>query len=341
MSADREFVAESAKPTAVTVPPHIEDAHVNCANCAVRLSGHYCSNCGQKGAHPELSLRHFLAEVTEDLTHADSRLWQTLGALISKPGYLTAEFLAGRRTRYLPPVRLYLVTSVLFFLLAAISNNPSNPQRTAADVAKTNAEVARAQAAYHKATGRELLIIGTDPNAAGVTRQERLANCTKVEEQARKSGRLAAATLTVIHKACVSSAEDNGQALGEAFLHNLPKALFVTLPVMAALMKLLYWRPRRYYVEHLLFLVHNYAFTFLWFAVIILLGWIVTSDNISTLLGTFLGLYLPYYYFRGMRRLYPEGVGRTLGKFTVLSVGYLVVAVLAMVATGIYSVLVQ
>ena len=56
---------------------------------------------------------------TEDLTHADSRLWRTLAALLFKPGHLTREFLAGRRARYLPPVRLYLVLSVLFFLSRA------------------------------------------------------------------------------------------------------------------------------------------------------------------------------------------------------------------------------
>ena len=65
------------------------------------------------------SLVHFSRVATEDLTHADSRLWRTLGALLFRPGFLTAEFLGGRRARYLPPVRLYLVLSVAFFLFAA------------------------------------------------------------------------------------------------------------------------------------------------------------------------------------------------------------------------------
>jgi len=60
---------------------------------------------------------HFAAEVTEDLTHADSRLWRTLLALIFQPGLLTREFLDGRRVRYLPPLRLYLVLSLVFFLV--------------------------------------------------------------------------------------------------------------------------------------------------------------------------------------------------------------------------------
>ena len=88
-----------------------------CANCGATVVGHYCSNCGQRFEHEIHSVWHFTREATEDLTHADSRLWGTLYALLFKPGFLTREFLDGRRVRYLPPLRLYLVLSVAFFLI--------------------------------------------------------------------------------------------------------------------------------------------------------------------------------------------------------------------------------
>ncbi len=83
------------------------------------MTQRYCGACGQRAEPPVHSLVHFSRVATEDLTHADSRLWRTLSALLFRPGFLTAEFLAGRRARYLPPVRLYLVLSVAFFLFAA------------------------------------------------------------------------------------------------------------------------------------------------------------------------------------------------------------------------------
>ncbi len=64
-------------------------------------------------------MREFASETFESFTHADSRLWRTLWLLVSKPGFLTVEFLEGRRARYLPPFRLYLVLSVVLFLVAA------------------------------------------------------------------------------------------------------------------------------------------------------------------------------------------------------------------------------
>ena len=141
MSADREVIAatspvpaevpvSTALPIAAAVPvtlpapganPHTEDTHALCANCGASVAGHFCSHCGQRVEHAVHSLWHFIAEATEDLTHADSRVWRTIGALLFKPGFLTTEFLAGRRVRYLPPIRLYLVMSVLFFLFLAIS----------------------------------------------------------------------------------------------------------------------------------------------------------------------------------------------------------------------------
>ena len=63
--------------------------------------------------------------------------------------------------------------------------------------------------------------------------------------------------------ACAKIAEDSGAELGKSVVHNIPRAMFVFLPLLALVMKLLYWRPKRYYVEHLLFLIHNHAFVFL------------------------------------------------------------------------------
>jgi hypothetical protein len=91
-----------------------------CANCNALLSGRYCSSCGQRADTQAHSLGHFLGEATELLTHADSRVWATLWPLLARPGFLTREYFSGRRARYLQPFRLYLIMSVLFFVLSAV-----------------------------------------------------------------------------------------------------------------------------------------------------------------------------------------------------------------------------
>src|SRR6266436_982993 len=109
--------AAQRAPAAASVAPALR-----CENCGAAVAQRYCGACGQRLEPPVHSLWHFAQLATEDLTHADSRLWRTLAALLFKPGYLTREFLAGRRARYLPPVRLYLVLSVVFFLGASATH---------------------------------------------------------------------------------------------------------------------------------------------------------------------------------------------------------------------------
>ena len=110
-------LASAPAPAAVVVA-----AGRQCENCGNAVTQRYCGACGQRLEAPVHSLWHFSRIATEDLTHADSRVWRTLWALLFKPGYLTSEFLAGHRARYLPPVRLYLVISVAFFLVASAVN---------------------------------------------------------------------------------------------------------------------------------------------------------------------------------------------------------------------------
>ena len=93
----------------------------NCTNCEAVLHGPYCSSCGQRVLHHSLALGEFLGEAAEVITHADSRVWRTVVPLLFRPGYLTQQFIKGRRASYLPPFRLYLVLSVVFFLVIPLT----------------------------------------------------------------------------------------------------------------------------------------------------------------------------------------------------------------------------
>ncbi len=97
------------------VPP-VENP--NCLNCGTRLRGQYCGNCGQRARSRLISLWQLLSEAFGDLLEFDSRLWRTLIPLLIRPGQLTRDYLEGRRARYMPPFRMYLVLSVIFFVIA-------------------------------------------------------------------------------------------------------------------------------------------------------------------------------------------------------------------------------
>ena len=89
-----------------------------CKNCNTPLKDLYCYKCGQKDRNL-LSVKEMFSEFTDNIFSFDSRFFITLKYLLLRPGYLTLEYWLGKRSTYLPPIKLYLVLSVLFFLLVS------------------------------------------------------------------------------------------------------------------------------------------------------------------------------------------------------------------------------
>jgi hypothetical protein len=294
-----------------------------CENCGNEVVQRYCGACGQRLDPPVHSLWHFSQLAAEDLTHADSRLWRTLLALLFKPGHLTAEFLAGRRARYLPPVRLYLVLSLAFFLFAAATQPRFTVLKLGEDPADPGHTVYRAGPVSAAPT--------LTPGSTETPEQRADRVCKDVSYSGPGEARIGPLMLST----CRKTVEDNGRHLSEIFLHNVPRAMFAFLPAIAGIMALLYWRPRRYYVEHLLLLVHNHAFVFL----AVMLAWAagLLVHGLPGALNFALAMYFLWYVFRSMRVAYGQGRMLTWSKLIVLVFFYMVFGAFMLVATSLYS----
>jgi len=142
-----------------------------------------------------------------------------------------------------------------------------------------------------------------------------------------------------LQAACARVAEDHGAGLGRAIVHNIPKAMFVFLPLLALAMKPLYWRPKRYYVEHLLFLVHNHAFVFLVLAVLAFLEKIPKVGDHLGLLEFALWIYIAWYLYRGMRNVYQQRRAITVAKYFAVGFFYFCAALTVLLLTAIFSAL--
>jgi hypothetical protein len=108
--------------TTPTPPPVAPEAPARrCQNCGEPLLGEHCYACGQptKGL-----VRHFssiIGDFMDSVFEFDSRILRTVGPLLARPGYLTMEYFAGRRVRYVSPVRLFVFMSLLAFFAAKLS----------------------------------------------------------------------------------------------------------------------------------------------------------------------------------------------------------------------------
>jgi Protein of unknown function (DUF3667) len=313
--------ADPAVPAPKSDLRHESTAPPSCANCGAAVTGKYCGACGQRLEHSVHSVWHFAREATEDLTHADSRLWRTLAALLFKPGYLTREFLAGRRARYLPPLRLYLVVSVFFFLVIGSQAHVGVLPVRDGSGGKPSVSTQQSTEEFDALA------------KPGETRQQHIERVCHPDY----NGPAKSFIEPFMRKNCQMLAEDHGRSVAEAFMHNVARAMFLFLPVLALIMMTMYWHPRRYFVEHLLFFVHIHAFAFLLLALETLIARFV-PDSLGDSLGVLVTLYIAYYLFAAMRRVYGQGRFRTFAKLTVLSFAYVFGFAVMMALTGVYSV---
>jgi hypothetical protein len=277
-----------------------------------------------------LSMKEVAGDVAHSLLHLDSRVWNTLRLLICRPGELTREFIAGRHQKYLPPFRLYLAVSILFFAVSALLPDSDflNVDQKEGSVATTAGEEIR----------RELEAEGIDPAKTGKSGIGE-SDCKVQIFDAKEFDDLELA----FGRACKKIRADGGAHFAERFASTAPKLMFLFLPLMAAVALLFYWRPRRLYAEHLVLFLHNHAFTFLLIGVSQVLGAIsdlkIPFIGILGFVNFLLFVYLPYYVFRSMRVVYGEGRFKTTLKFMSIGMTYFVLLGVTMMAGLVYAML--
>lgn len=90
-----------------------------CPNCeqVLKPEENFCHNCGQENHDLKIPLGHLIYEFIESIFHFDIKVWETLRVAFTRPGLLTKHFNEGKRARYVPPARLYIFISVIFFFL--------------------------------------------------------------------------------------------------------------------------------------------------------------------------------------------------------------------------------
>lgn len=107
----------------VSLPAELAAPAATCATCGTSLVGTYCHSCGEKVLHRhDYALAHFLEHTFDTFTHFDLRVLRDLWQQLRHPGLLAVEWLQGRRVRHAAPVQLFLVTNLLFYLMASVSH---------------------------------------------------------------------------------------------------------------------------------------------------------------------------------------------------------------------------
>ncbi len=316
-----------------------------CGNCDAPLTGPYCAHCGQHAHESARALGALFHDAWHVITHLDGRFWQTLRLLLLRPGQLTLEYFAERRARYVPPVRLYLVISILFFGLGSLTRHPGpvlelsgdeTQKQVSAELEGIKAEARQAVREARQAASQVPANSATDADDGNDFNFD-FKDCDKMQSGIPGLQQL-------LRDACRRGLADHGAALKHAFVANIPKMMFVFLPLIALVMRLLYWIPRRHYVEHLVLVVHNHAALFLAMTLLSLVGLvarIVPALHGAVTFGGFAVVgYSIWYVYRSTRRYYGQGRWLTLAKLSVVGLCYLIFLAITLLGTFIMSALI-
>ena len=263
-------VAEDHRADPRTVGADAPALATACLNCGTPLSGPFCSQCGQNAAQPHPSMHELAHDALEQFAHWDGKVGATLRCLLTRPGALTCDVLAGRRARYVSPLRLYLTCSVVYFLLSASAPNAG---------ASFNVSVERPDADRVRVVG----------SAVQLTDEERAQVLASVDKAPRLMRPLA-------HRAL-----EDPRGLQRDMLETLPKVLFALLPVFAGILALFYHRRR--FVEHLYFALHLHAFMFIAICIGPLARFVKWSP-LQIAAGVAVLVWIPVYAHLAFRRVY-------------------------------------
>ena len=262
-----------------------------CKNCNSELVGLYCSECGQKNSQL-LSIKETLKEFTDNVFSFDTRFFITLKYLITKPGLLTTEYWLGRRTKYLPPLRLYLVMSLMYFFISSIIN-----PGTDISLYKSDFQEKPFQFELDKSSPKY------DPSP------EIVAPFVDFFKENFNKG--------------VMVAEKKELTEHDLVWSNMPIAMFVLMPFMAFCVYLLNKKKKQLYSYHLITVLHFHSFIFFIFT----LEDIVPNFNPAfflylPLIDIFIKLYSLYYIFFMFKNIYQDSWIWNSLKLTTLSVLY-------------------
>jgi hypothetical protein len=256
------------------------------------MVGPCCAQCGQRDVPPYPSVGELVTDAFWELSGWDGRFAETVRALVRSPGRLTREFLEGRRARYISPLRLYLVASLAYFVVAAAAPD-LRPSDDASSISAPGIQ------------------IGTGPgpgrvSAAGV--RSRNGQLTAAErDSALKDIERAPAVMRPVLRRIVS----DGQGFQRSLLATMPRVLFALVPVFAAILALFY--RRRKYPEHLYFGLHLHAFVFVALTVAAAAKF-SRSMPFSVAVALAAGIWIAVYALQSARRVYGGSWAATLAK---------------------------
>jgi uncharacterized membrane protein len=300
-----------------TLPERLEK---RCLNCDTLVYGRYCQSCGQENSEHHMTFGHMVKHFVFDIFHFDGKFFSTFKVMLTRPGQAAKEYTEGKRARYLEPIKMYVFTSAIFFLLFfALAKTGWNQKR---------GDVLQADTRARDSIAERFLVNGVD-----ITNFKSVAQFDSVQAALPETERMGwfkrvfvRRGIHLMHKHNYDGASF-ARAIGKDFLHRLPQAIMVMLPIYAFLLSLLYRRHRKKwaYSDHGVFTIHLFVIAFMSILILVLLQRLADwwQFELPDIVEVPLFLLPVIYLYLAMKRFYGQGRGKTWLKWGLLNLASL------------------
>ena len=270
-----------------------ETERIICKNCETDFTGHFCNNCGQSAKDFDRPVSVLIVDAMANIMAFDTRLWKSLKSILFKPGEMALDYIAGKRVRYMPPFRLYLFISFVFFLLLRFSINSNS-----------NINLFSSQDKEEGVKTEQSIASGSELTVSAALAKNKVQKTEVQQDETQKSAvkKDAVKENGNINIKKIDDIKANQELYISKFLSYLSWALILMMPLYAMLLWFLFRKYQRHYLGHFIFSLNQHAFLFVIFSIQIIISLIFPEKE--TIYEAWLLLAFPLYLIAGARKLY-------------------------------------
>ncbi|MBD8346443.1 MULTISPECIES: DUF3667 domain-containing protein [unclassified Dysgonomonas] len=302
-----------------------------CQNCGRFVGEQFCSHCGQENTEVRHSFIYLLKHFASDLFHYDSSLWSTTKLLLFSPATLSKEYMAGKRKSYVDPIKLYIFISfIAFFIPNILPENPDNKQHLTVDMD------------FDIDLDHSGFTISSTERGTGRIANYPVYNNTQLDSivKINKIPLTEYYTVKLALKANESKNPDKQNRINEFILHNLPKVLFIYMPLFAFWLWLFHNKKKFLYFDSGIFTLHYFSFLLLIITILNIietaLDWLNLHTSVSTIISSAILCYTIFYFFKAHLRFYEE---KWLVAHTKATIILLIDIILIMITLALFAIL--
>ncbi len=267
-----------------------------CLNCGSFVEKNYCPKCGQQNSESRQSFHHLFTHFVSDYLHYDSSFWKSIKCMLFHPGRLSKEYMIGKRKSYVNPFSLYIFISFVAFFIPSLLPYPNDEKETAVKAEK-NVTI----------KVKDSIVVNEPNHRFTAARIDSLYRNSDPSNQIVSTDNIMyKMTLNVVDN---MSDERKKEKLLEFFVQNIPKALFIYMPLFAFMLWLFHNKKKYYYFDSGIFTLHFFSVLLLIFtlsSILVCLCQWLDWNLITVFVFIFSIFYITFYFFRGSRVFYAE-----------------------------------